>query len=254
MLLTSFLTPQSKQMRPSDVSTSSRSILSSLFNDPRIDQMLGKFNAGGGQEDLKAELFAALCEKDEQIICDMHSKGQLLFYATGIVQRMIFQPGSRFARRYRCQTYEYSEDILNEPLEPVNTDKEAKLQALESAIENDLHWVEKSILKLYKDMGSIEKISKATKISHKQVARIYDKTKEKLRTSVSGKLMGNYIIVTQELIIDMPENVTPDNVNDILDETLEYMKARLEGRIIPSKQKTNGYIKELQPLRVKKII
>jgi hypothetical protein len=32
------------------------------------------------------------------------------------------------------------------------------------------------------------------------------------------------------------------------------MKARLEGRIIPSKQKTNGYIKELQPLRVKKVI
>jgi hypothetical protein len=66
--------------------------------------------------------------------------------------------------------------------------------------------------------------------------------------------MGNYIVVTHELILDMPDTVTPDNINDILDETLEYMRARLEGRIIPSKQKTNGYIKELQPLRVKKVI
>ncbi len=254
MLSTSFLTLQSKRMKPLDVSTSSRSILSSLFNDPRIDQMLGKFNAGGGQQDLKSELFAALCEKDEQVICDLQEKGQLLYYATGIVQRMIFQPGGRFARRYRCQTYEYSEDILNEENEPVNNDKETKLQALEDAIDKNLHWVEKSILDLYKDMGSVEKISKATKISAKQVKRIYDKTKEKLRTSVSGKLMGNYIVVTQELILDMPDMVTPDNINDILDETLEYMKARLEGRIIPSKQKTNGYIKELQPLRVKKVI
>ena len=237
-----------------DVSTSSRSILSSLFNDPRTDQMLAKFNAGGGQLDLKSELFAALCEKDEQLICDLQAKGQLLFYATGIVQRMIFQTGGRFSRRYRTQTYEFSEDILNEANEPVNTDKEVKLQALEDAIENKLHWVEKSILDLYKDMGSVEKISKATKISSKQVKRIYDKTKEKLRTSVSGKLMGNYIVVTQELILDMPDTVTPDNINDILDETLEYMRQRLEGRIIPSKQKTNGYIKELQPLRVKKVI
>lgn len=216
--------------------------------------MLGKFNAGGGQLDLKSELFASLCEKDESLICDLHAKGQLLYYATGIVQRMIFQKNGRFARRYRCQTYEFSEDILNETNEPVNSEKESKLQSLEDAIENKLHWVEKSILELYQDMGSVEKISKATKISTKQVRRIYDKTKEKLRTSVSGKLMGNYIVVTQEIILDMPEQVTPDNINDILDETLEYMKQRLEGRIIPSKQKTNGYIKEIQPLRVKKVI
>jgi DNA-directed RNA polymerase specialized sigma24 family protein len=254
MLLTSFLTPQSKRMKPLDVSTSSRSILSSLFNDPRTDQMLAKFNAGGGQEDLKSELFAALCEKDEQLICDLQSKGQLLYYATAIVQRMIFQVGGRFHRRYRTQSYEYSEQILNEVNEPINIEKESKLQALEESIDKNLHWVEKSILKLHQDLGSIEKISKETKISSKQVKRIYDKTKEKLRTSVSGKLMGNYIVVTQELILDIPDTVTPDNINDILDETLEYMKARLEGRIIPSKQKTNGYIKEIQPLRVKKLI
>lgn len=216
--------------------------------------MLAKFNAGGGQQDLKSELFAALCEKEESLICEMHQKGQLLFYATAIVQRMVFQTGGRFSRRYRNQTYEYNEQILNETLEPQNNDKEIKLQALEDAIENKLHWVEKSILQLHQDLGSIEKISKGTKISSKQIKRIYDKTKEKLRTSVSGKLMGNYIVVTQELILDMPDAVTPDNINDILDETLEYMKQRLEGRIIPSKQKTNGYIKEIQPLRVKKVI
>ncbi len=76
MLSTSFLTPQLKQMKPSDVYTSSRLILSSLFSDPRTDQMLAKFNAGGGQQDLKSELFAALCEKDEKLICEMHSDSQ----------------------------------------------------------------------------------------------------------------------------------------------------------------------------------
>ena len=41
---------------------------------------------------------------------------------------------------------------------------------------------------------------------------------------------------------------------DELDETLEYMRMRLEGRMIPSKEKTNGYIKDIKPLKAKKVI
>ena len=66
--------------------------------------------------------------------------------------------------------------------------------------------------------------------------------------------MGNYIVVTGEFVLDIPQDVTPDNINDILDETLDYMKMRLEGRMIPSKEKTNGYIKDIKPLKAKKII
>lgn len=246
--------PQSKQIRPSGVSITSRSIISQLWGDPKLNEMLGKFNAGAGQDDLKSELFAVLCEKDNDFICDLWSKNQLLFYCTGIVQRMIFQPGNRFHRRYRTQSYEFTEAILNTTDEEYNADKEKKLQDLESAMDKDLHWVENAMVKLHQDLGSMEKISKVTKISFNQVDRIYKKAKEKLRTSLSGKLMGNYIVVTGEFVLDIPQDVTPDNINDILDETLDYMKMRLEGRMIPSKEKTNGYIKDIKPLKAKKII
>jgi uncharacterized membrane-anchored protein YjiN (DUF445 family) len=246
--------PQSKQIRPSGVSITSRSIISQLWGDPKLNEMLGKFNAGAGQDDLKSELFAVLCEKDNDFICDLWSKNQLLFYCTGIVQRMIFQPGNRFHRRYRTQSYEFTEAILNTTDEEYNADKEKKLQDLEAAMDKDLHWVENAMVKLHQDLGSMEKISKVTKISFNQVDRIYKKAKEKLRTSLSGKLMGNYIVVTGEFILDIPQDVTPDNINDILDETLDYMKMRLEGRMIPSKEKTNGYIKDIKPLKAKKII
>jgi uncharacterized membrane-anchored protein YjiN (DUF445 family) len=246
--------PQSKQIRPSGVSITSRSIISQLWGDPKLNEMLGKFNAGAGQDDLKSELFAVLCEKDNDFICDLWSKNQLLFYCTGIVQRMIFQPGNRFHRRYRTQSYEFTEAILNTTDEEYNADKEKKLQDLEAAMDKDLHWVENAMVKLHQDLGSMEKISKVTKISFNQVDRIYKKAKEKLRTSLSGKLMGNYIVVTGEFVLDIPQDVTPDNINDILDETLDYMKMRLEGRMIPSKEKTNGYIKDIKPLKAKKII
>jgi hypothetical protein len=246
--------PQSKQISPSAAYITSRTIISNLWADPKLNEMLSKFNAGGGQEDLKSELFAVLCEKDNDFICDLWVKKQLLFYCTGVVQRMIFQPGNRFHRRYRTQSYEYTEAMLNISDDGYNADKESKLQNLEAAIEKDLHWVERSMVKLHQDLGSMERISKATKISMKQVDRIYKKAKEKIKTSLSGKLMGNYIVVTNEFVLDIPQDVTPDNINDILDETLEYMRMRLEGRMIPSKEKTNGYIKDIKPLKAKKVI
>ena len=216
--------------------------------------MLAKFNAGAGQEDLKSELFAVLCEKEQNLICELREKNQLMYYATAIVQKMIFQPKNKFNRRYRSQSYEYSEAILNQPYEESQYDKEQDLSKMETAIEKDLHWVEQSVLKLHQDLGSIERVSKETKISQRQIERIYKKSKEKIKTAISGKLMGNYIVITNEMIIDIPDKVTPDNVNDILDETLDFMKARLEGRMIPSKEKTNGYIKEIKPIKVKNII
>ena len=246
--------PQLKQINPLDASITSRTIISNLWSDPKLNEMLAKFNAGAGQDDLKSELFAVLCEKENDFICDLWAKKQLLFYCTGIVQRMIFQPGNRFHRRYRTQSYEFTEAILNTTDEAYNIDKEKRLQDLEAAMDKDLHWVEKSMIKLHQDLGSMEKISKVTKISFNQVDRIYKKAKEKLRTSLSGKLMGNYIVISSEFVLDIPQDVTPDNINDILDETLDYMRMRLEGRMIPSKEKTNGYIKEIKPLKAKKII
>lgn len=254
MLSLSFLMPQSKQTKDSGASISAQKILADLYESEKLNQMLGKFNAGAGQDDLKSELFLVLCEKDENTIIDLWAKNQLMFFATGIVQRMIFQKGNRFNRRYRTKTIEFSEAIFDQPTDESKQERESQLQQMEQAIEKELHWVEKAMIKLHQELGSMERISKETKISMKQVDRIYKKGKEKIKTAMTGKVIGNYLLVTNEMLIDMPENVTPDNVNDILEEVHEYMIQRLHGRIIPSKSKKNGYIKEIQPIKVKKII
>jgi len=254
MPLTSFLMPQSRQTKDSGASISGRTIITNLYLSHELDAMLSKFNAGGGQEDLKSELFLVLCEKPESTIIDLWAKNQLMYFCTGIVQRMIFQKNNRFHRRYRAEVYEYNDAVFEEPNDDSRKEREKQLQEMEDAIETELHWVEKAMIKLHQELGSMEKISKETKISMKQVDRIYKKGKEKIRTAMTGKMMGNYLIVTNEMLIDVPEDVTPDNINDILEEVHEYMVQRLHGRIIPSKKKTNGYIKEIQPIRVKKVI
>jgi hypothetical protein len=221
--------------------------------------MLSKHNAGSGQDDLKSELFEVLCFKEDQFIIDLHNKNQLMYYCTGIVQKFVYQTGGRFHRRYRGQVYEFVEDILSTPDESQKKEMEKYLVEMETAIDNDLHWVEKTIVNLYKEHGSVAKVSEATKVGrHKinemQVSRILSKSKEKLKSKLCGKLMGNYLVIQNEMVLDVPDEVTPETINDIMDEVLDYMKQRLEGRVIPSKIKTNGYIKSISPLRVKTII
>ena len=177
-----------------------------------------------------------------------------MFYATAIVQKMVFQTGGRFHRRYRNQTYEVHEQMMTERSDDSRQELEEQLKKLDAAIENDLHWVERSMLNIYNELGSLEKTKEKTKISERNVRYILGNAKSKLKTAITGKLMGNYIKANCELLIDVPQDVTPETINDILEETLEYMAARLQGQMIPSKNQTNGYIKEIKPLKVKSIL
>lgn len=230
---------------------SKAALLDALFRDSRIDQMLAKFNAGGGQDDLKSELFATLCEKDEDFLINLQNKGQLLFYATAIVQRMVYQVGGRFHRRYRSACYEVSENMLMEATDEKREDSLAKLDA---AIKNDLHWVEQEMLRIYSTQGNIERTAKQTQISKRQVHRILSNAKNKIKTSMSGKLVGNFVVANCEIIIDVPESVSPENINDILEEVVDFIKLKSQGKAIPSKIARNSFIKDISDLKLKRII
>lgn len=225
-------------------------ILTELYNSLKLNEMLSKFNAGGGNEDLKSELFAVLCEKPEDKLIELHTNGQLMYFATGIVQRMIFQKGSRFQRMYRASVYEYTDSMLSEPDDTSALDKEKQIEAIEKGI-GTLHWVEQTMLGLWQNQGDMISISRKTEIPYRQVQRIMKNAKTKLMSEVSGKIFGNYIVANMEIVLDCEDNVTPDNIIEILEGTLDYLKYMVESRQIPAQK---CFIKELKPIRVKKII
>jgi hypothetical protein len=228
-------------------------ILANLWNDSMMSDMLSKFNAGGGAEDLKSELFAVLCEKDEAKLQQMAAAGQLMFYATGIVQRMIFQKNSKFHRMFRGCVYDLMETKVQSIEDESAKEKELILQKLEKGIEN-LHWAEQAILEIYQKEGNLVSISRKTNISYKQVHKMMDNAKTKLVSEVSGKIFGNYIVATMGIVIDCEDEVNPDNIIEILEDTLYYLKKQAEGRRVPCKTEHKSFIKELQPIRVSKII
>jgi len=226
-------------------------ILTDLFKSRELDEMLNKFDAGAGNEDLKSELFLVLCNQPEAKIIELNGNRQLMFFATGIVQKMIFQKG-KFYRTYRRVTNEFNTNIEIEE-EEYNRDKDIMLNRVEVSLETDLHWVERAMVSLYLDKGSMTKISEDVKMPFKQVQKIMKAARTKIDNAINGKTVGNYVVASMDIIFDINESVCPDNINDILEEAWEYINYRVTGTKVPSNAIDN-YIKEIKPIKLKRII
>jgi hypothetical protein len=237
-------------MKVLDVYTKNH-ILTTLFKSRELAEMLSKFDAGAGNEDLKSELFLVLCNQPEAKIQELAKNSQLMFFATGIVQRMIFQKG-KFYRTYRTINTEFSSNIEIEE-EEYNTEKDIMLNRVEDSLENDLHWVERAMVSLYLDKGSMTKISEDVRMPFKQVQKIMKAARTKIKDSINGKMIGNYVVANVDIVFDVSESVNAENINDILEEAWEYINYRVNGTKVPSNA-IDTYIKEIKPIKLKKII
>ena len=226
-------------------------ILTDLFRSRELDEMLNKFDAGAGNDDLKSELFFVLCNQPEAKIIELSTNKQLMYYSTGIVQRMIFQKG-KFFRTYRNHTTEFNNNIEIEE-EEYNSDKDIMLNRVEQSLEVDLHWVERAMVSLYLDKGSMTKISEDVRMPFKQVQKIMKAARTKINDAINGKMIGNYVVATMDIVFDVSESVNAENINDILEEAWEYINYRVNGNKVPSNA-IDTYIKEIKPIKLKKII
>ena len=227
-------------------------ILADLFKSDKLNEMLRKFDAGAGNDDLKSELFLVLCNQPESKIIELKDKNQLMFFCTGIVQRMVFQKGSKFHRTYRKHSVEFNENDEQE-LEQYDVEKDKLLDRVEQGLENDLHWVERSMISLYLSKGSMTKISQDVKLPVVQVRKIMKAARTKIDNAINGKINGNYIVATMDIVLDVNDKVTPENVNEILEEVWEYVNYRVNGNKVPSNS-NDTFLKEIKPLKIKKIV
>lgn len=228
-------------------------ILTELFNSTELNKMLAKHDAGAGNDDLKSELMTVLCTQPFEKIEQLHTDKQLMYFATGIVRRMIFQKGSKFHRTYRKTSLEFNDSLETEDI-CYDHERDSKESKVMEVIDKELHWVERSMLGIYLEKGSMYKASQDTGISIKQVKNIIKKARGKINTSMNGKLLGNYIVANMEFVIDVNTEVTPETIIDLMDEVQDYIEYKLAGTSIPTKTKQDAFVKEIKGIRVKKII
>lgn len=239
-------------MNPLAVSSTKNAILAELFNSCHLNKMLKKFDAGAGQEDLKSELFLALCQQPDEKITTLHSNNQLLFFATGIVQRMIFQKNSKFTRTYRKANSEFNE-CIEITQEQYDHERDVKESELADKID-ELHWVENAMMRIYLKEGSMMKACKKVGISWRQGSNILKKAKHKLGVNINGKLIGNYLVADVQVILDVSSEISPESVLDLMDEFQEFLNYKLSGQTLPSKTAQDAFIKEIKPAKINKII
>lgn len=233
-------------------------IIADLYTSKEVASMLAKHDGGAGNEDLKSELFEALLKYPEQKIIDAHSRNELLYIATGIVQRMLFQKGSRFHRTFRRTMYEYSEAILTQADDSAELEykekEEAGLNKLQKCLQTDLDFCERVVIESYLLEGTKRRAIEKTTLPERSFKHILSNGMKKIKSGVMGKTIGNYVLFNVEFKIDCEENIDAENINDLMDEFMEFMKYKMERKSIPNKRKQSNYVKEITEARLKSII
>jgi hypothetical protein len=113
--------------------------------------------------------------------------------------------------------------------------------------------VERAMVSLYLDKGSMTKISEDVKMPFKQVQKIMKAARTKVKDAINGKAIGNYVVASMDIVFDINESVCPDNINDILEEAWEYINYRVTGTKVPSNS-IDTFIKEIKPIKLKRIV
>ena len=234
-------------------------IISELYVSKDIADIIRKHDGGAGNEDLKSELFVALLNTDENKLIEMYRKGELIYFAAGIVRRMIFQTGSKFHRTYRKCFHEYTDALLNEKDESdieIKIERDKKVKQVHEIYQSELDFCEQAVLTAYLKEGGVTNGSKATGLPMRSFHKILNTAKQKMKTGVNGKLQGNYAVLTVDVLIDCESDLTPENINEMIDEFADYMRLKLEKKTIPTKRqpKNTNIVKEIKPVKLKQII
>jgi hypothetical protein len=141
-------------------------ILTDLFKSQELKDLLSKMNPDHLRDDLKQELFLALCEKPAEQIISLHERKELRWYAARIVWNMIASNTSPFYKKFRVHLEKFLSNnvigINHELIEEETTEeKEYKHTALLDAVNRSLdgmHFYERELFVRYVAAGSAMKL------------------------------------------------------------------------------------------------
>lgn len=225
-------------------------IISLLYNDKDINQAIRKMQPIELQEELKQEMFLALCEKDEETLLKMYNDGWIKFFLVRTMLNMVKSDRSTFFKKFRQTFVEYTEINSQNSDENLNFDFEQLNKA-----NNDLQWYEREILKLYANKRNIVQISKETKIPYRSVLKTILKAKQKMKQALKKpeshqtKLIGCQVNGQINLTIDINEDLSNEQIIDLLELISEAVNEKIN-----KFQLNEALITNVSGIRIQKIL
>lgn len=161
--------------------TTKNEILSNLFINSEVNELIKKINPEDLRDDLKQYAFAVLCEKPDEFIIDLHNKKQLKYFLVKIISNSIFSNRSGFLTQHKNNRELNTETIPD----VIDNNDEYHLMIDKCVIESKkIYWYHKELLQLYAIHGTYRAVSEITNIPVKSIHNAIKKAKEKIKQNI----------------------------------------------------------------------
>lgn len=155
-------------------------IITDLWNSKDVNDAFSKMHPVELQSDLKAEVFAVLCELPDDKLFGMHERGEIRFFLVRVMLNMIKSDRSGFWKKYRNHVeYKFDEVAVAENY------SEELFEKIDNCI-SSMHWYQKEILRLYAiDFNkNAKELSRNTGIPYMSIIRTLKQTKTELKKKI----------------------------------------------------------------------
>jgi len=185
-------------------------VIEELWRSKDIERAIGKMQPDYIRDDLRAEMFARLCELPEDRILHMHDGGFLVYYMVRMMLIMVKSKRSTFYKKFRQDVLEVPEHITEQADAIVQEFPDNFFRAFD-----DLHFVEQEVFKIYADSSSVSEVSEKTMIPVSTIEGIIRRGRAKMAISTNTKYTHMEIEVNVPLRIRVTKIL--DNTDQIMD-------------------------------------
>jgi len=197
-------------------------ILETLWASPAIADAIGKMQPEHIRDELRSEMFASLCELPEERLQSMNDEGYLLFYTLRMMLTMVKSKRSTFYKKFRRPDVQWDENTPEEADEPY-----MDLWPFYKGAYDDLPFVEREILKIYSEVGSMQEVSNVTYIPFRTVKQIISKAKSRMEHAVQKSIkMEITLSVPVQLVII--KSMDTDEIYDLVENYATHIKRKMQ--------------------------
>lgn len=166
--------------------SSRNAIIAELYESKELAEALRKMHPQELADDLKQEIFIALCGMPEDKLIEIHEKKQLKFYAVRIMLNMAHSKTSQFYYKYRKNEANTIKLRNNSPAES-HFDEIRHREIVTNILDEleSLHWYEKDLFKLYMQSGcNASVVSRNTSIPKRSIYQTVKNVRDKIKKKI----------------------------------------------------------------------
>jgi hypothetical protein len=161
-------------------------IIIELYNDKRINDLIGKIKPTELQDDLKQELMLVLLDINCSKLKELKQSNSLLHYVIRIITNMAFSNNSPFFYKYKKSDTQKAMDFLRSlgGVYPIHLADIAKDELQKKLLSNANEAHESMIFTKYVEIRNCQKVADYFGVPHKHVFDVVKKTKNHLKTII----------------------------------------------------------------------